>query len=121
MDEDTFLTAVYCIMDDACQTHCAAHKPRRPGVKPRMSDSEALTLALLAQWHPSRQETAVLRFAHRHWRGYFPRLLSQSASNRRCRDLWGTLAVVSAHLADQITAWGAARWCMPCSTPCPCP
>lgn len=109
MDENTFLTTVYCTVDDLYQTHCAPHKPRRPGVKPRMSDSEVLTLALLAQWHPSRQESAVLRFAHHHWRSYFPHLLSQSAFNRRCRDLWGTLAVVSAHLADQITAWGGGE------------
>ena len=35
---------------------------------------------------------AVSGSATRQWRGYFPRLVSQSASNRRARELYGVLA-----------------------------
>lgn len=71
-----------------------------------MSDSEVLTLAVLTQWHPAREETAVLRFAHRYWRGYFPRLLSQSAFNRRSRDVCGALAALATAVGRRI----AHRW-----------
>ena len=36
-------------------------------------------------------ERAFLRYVEHHWRAYFPRVLSQSAYNRRCRDLAGVL------------------------------
>ena len=50
IDLDTFLTTVYDITDTLYQRDYAPHKPARPGKKPELSDSEVLTLALLAQW-----------------------------------------------------------------------
>lgn len=48
LDLDTFLTVVYCTVDDLYQTHFAAAKPPRPGKVAELSDSEVLTLILLA-------------------------------------------------------------------------
>jgi hypothetical protein len=98
IDVDTFLTTVYCVVDDLYQAHYAAQKPVRRGAAPEMSDSEVLTVVILAQWQQDRSEAAFLRYAHAHWRGYFPRLLTQSAFNRRARDVWGVLC----HLGPQV-------------------
>ncbi len=73
LDVDTFLTTVYCIVDELYQRHYAPHKPRRPGPRPEMSDSEVLTVTILAQWQQDRSERAFLKYAGRHWRGYFLR------------------------------------------------
>jgi hypothetical protein len=105
LDLDTFLITVYCDVDDLYQAHFAAAKPRRPGPAVRVSDSEVLTLMLLGQWHPRRSERAFLRHVHQQWQSYFPRLLTQSAFNRRARDLWGVLC----RLGPLIAARGAAR------------
>jgi len=97
-DVDTFLTAVYCLVDDMYRLHAAPqrrHLPGRPGL---LSDSEVLTLMLLAQWQASGSERQFIAWAARHWRAYFPRLLSQSAFNRRARHLYGVLA----QLADWV-------------------
>jgi hypothetical protein len=94
LDLDTFLTVVYCPVDTLYHAHFAATKPVRPGKAAELSDSEVLTLALLAHWHPSRSERAVGRSAARHWRASVPRLLDQSAFNRRVRDLHGVLAAL---------------------------
>jgi hypothetical protein len=99
LDLDTFLTTVYCVVDDLWHEQFAALKPVRPGHKPELADSEVLTLMLLAQGHPRRSERAFVRYAARHWRGYFPRLLSQSAFNRRARDRGGVLGPLGAALA----------------------
>jgi hypothetical protein len=66
LDLDTFLTIVYCTVDELYQTQFAAAKPPRPGTAPTLSDSEVLTLLLLTQWHPSRSERAVGRYAAAH-------------------------------------------------------
>src|SRR5688572_30609540 len=94
LDLDTFLTAVYCVVDDLYRSEFARAKPARPGPRPRLSDGEVLTLAVLAQWQRGRSERAFLRYAGRHWRSDFPRLLSQSAFNRRARDLAGVLCAL---------------------------
>lgn len=106
LDLDTFLTTVYCIVDDLYRAHCAAHKPVRPGPTPTLSDSELLTLALVAQWQPHRSERAAIRHAAAHWRTYFPALLGQSGCNRRIRDLCGVLAALAPLLGARVAARG---------------
>jgi hypothetical protein len=104
LDLDTFLTTVYCIVDDLYQTHIAPHKAARPGKPPALSDSEVLTLAILAQWQPDRSERAFGVYAATHWRSYFPHLLSQSQFNRRVRDVCGVLCRLGPAQARALTA-----------------
>ena len=94
LDPATLITALYCVVDDVFKAMCAGSKPIRPGSRPELSDSEVLTLILLAQWRQDRSERAFLAYASTHLRAYFPRLLSQSAFNRRARDLMGVLCVM---------------------------
>ena len=104
LDLDTFLTALYSIVDDLYQQHYAPLKPRRPGRRPDLSDSEVLTLIICAQWH-GRSQRAFIRYAKEHWRSYFPRLLSPSACNRRSRDLTGVLTHMVARVAKEMAAY----------------
>ncbi len=57
LDLDTFLTALYTIVDDLYKQHCAHHKPIRPGRQPKLSDSEVLTLMIYNQWFGNSQES----------------------------------------------------------------
>ena len=100
---DTFLVALYTIVDELYARHVGPQRPRRPGRRPALSDSEVLTLALCAQWY-GRSERAFLRFAGRYWRAYFPRLLDQSAFNRRARDLAGALTQLVPLVAAELGA-----------------
>lgn len=102
LDTDTLLTTVYCLIDDWYRANLADRFAGRPGAKGKLSDSEVLTLAALAQWHGHRCETCFLRYARSHWLSYFPRLTSQSAVNRRVRQLWAALALLGPALARQI-------------------
>jgi hypothetical protein len=104
LDLDTFVTAVYDTVDALYQEQFAPQKPRRPGPRPRYSDSEVLTLALLAQYRPDRSERACLRYAATHWGAYFPQLPCQSTFNRRVRDLEGVLSALGPLVAQQVLA-----------------
>jgi hypothetical protein len=104
LDLDTFLTTVYCVIDDLYREQFAAARPVRPGVEPELSDSEVLTLAVLAQWQARNSESAFAEYVAAHWRAYFPRLLSQSAFNRRVRDLGGVLAGLGPAVASRLRA-----------------
>jgi len=107
LDLDTFLTALYTIVDDLYKRHCLQHKPSRPGRRPELSDSEVLTLTLCGQWFGTSQR-AFIRYVAEHWQSYFPTLLSQSAFNRRSRDLSGVLIVISYAVAEELGAYTSA-------------
>ena len=51
LDVDTFLTALYVIVDDCCQSH---QPKKRPGPKASPCESEVLTLAIFAASPGSR-------------------------------------------------------------------
>lgn len=101
-DTDTLLTTVYVYADDIYKERFAHLKPLRPGARPKVSDSEVLALAILAQWHPRRSESAFLRFVRKNWWRFFPVVLGQSSFNRRVRDLWGVLAAIGPEIARRV-------------------
>jgi Transposase DDE domain len=87
MDLDSFLVSLYVFVDDWWELDYSSKLPRRPGRPALLSDSEVLTLAIVAQWPRFRSERDFWRFAHAHLRSYFPNLVSQSQFNRRVRAL----------------------------------
>lgn len=95
-DLDTFLVAVSCQIDTMLQEMAL---PPRPGPPPRMTDSEVLTLAVIGHWR-SASERAVVRWAACALRAYFPVQLSQSAFNRRVRQLGQVCVAILTGLTD---------------------
>jgi len=104
LDLDTFLVALYTLVDDLYREKVQPLLPKRPGPSGALTDSELLTLGLLCHWGNWKSERAFLRWAHFHLKGYFPSLGSQSSFNRRLRQMWcvmgllyrqGALAVAS--------------------------
>src|ERR687898_2430079 len=86
MDLDSFLVTLYVLVDD-WWTENRYSVPSKPGRPALLSQSEVLTLAILAQWPRFRSERDFWRFAEAHLRPYFPKLCSQSQFNRRVRAL----------------------------------
>ena len=105
LDLETFLTALYVIVDDLYQSQLQPKMPARGGPPADMSDSEVLCLGLAAQWRsgvPWKTERGLLRYGHKHLRHLFPTLLSQSAFNRRLRRLWGACLLLQDAVAEQL-------------------
>src|SRR5260370_21083526 len=107
LDDDTFLTAVYTLVDDLYAGHFAALRAKLPGARPQVSDSEVLTLLLAAHWH-GWSERKLLRHAQTYWQHLFPRLLSRSAFKRRVRCLYGVFVHCILLLAAALGAQDAA-------------
>ncbi len=101
LDPATLITALYCLVDDLYREQFASRKPSRPGRRPQLSDSEVLTLMLLGQWRADRSERAFLSYAEVYLRSFFPKLLSQSAFNRRARDLMGVVCAMGPAISQQ--------------------
>src|SRR5215211_3276523 len=99
MDLDSFLVSLYVHIDDWWKLNRSLEPPKtgRPAL---LTDSEVLTLAILAQWPRFRSERDFWRFAWAHLRSYFPNLCSQSQLNRRIRALEPELRALQRSLAE---------------------
>jgi hypothetical protein len=86
VDLDSFLVSLYVLIDDRWKPD-RSFEPPKTGRPALLSDSEVLTLAVLAQWPRFRSERDFWRFASAHLRPYFPNLCSQGQFNRRVRAL----------------------------------
>lgn len=103
MDLEAFLTLLYVLVDDWYKGYVAGHKRHGAGAKPRMSDSEVLTVAIAGQWRagvPWQSERGLVRYMQAHGKGMFPTMLQPSGFNQRVRYLWGAFILLQQAVAD---------------------
>src|SRR3982750_2279567 len=101
VDVDTFLTALYVMVDDFCQSR---QPKRQPGPEHSLSESEVLTLAIFARWSRFTSERDFYRYATGHLREAFPTLPDRSQFNRSVRSCTEIIAEVALHLAQVLEA-----------------
>ena len=106
LDMDTFLTALYVIVDDFHKSR--PPNVRRPGPDASLSDSEVITLAIFARFSRFASERDFHRYAQSNLRDAFPTLPERSQLNRRVRSLAGLLEEVALHLAEVMGSRGDA-------------
>jgi hypothetical protein len=80
---DTFITILYVMVDDFCQSQQPTER-QRPG--PQRPCSEVIMLALFGQWAQFPSERAFYRYTERHLRSAFPTLPDRSQFNRLQRE-----------------------------------
>ena len=96
LDVDTFLTALYVIADDFCQSH---RPKKRPGPTASLSESEILTLSIFARFCRFASERDFYRYAKSNLRDAFPTLPDRSQFNRCVRSQAGLVEELALYLA----------------------
>jgi hypothetical protein len=103
VDVDTFLTTLYVIVDDFCQSHPPKH--RRPGPDASLSSGEVVTLAIFSRWSRFTSERDFYRYATRYRVcDAFPTLPHRSQFNRLVRAHLDLIEAVALHLAEMMEA-----------------
>ena len=102
MSVETFLTVLYCVIDELYQTHAPHLLAGKVGAKPEFSDSEVLTLMIAQHWCGFQKEATWLRFVQNNYLDLFPRLLDQSQFNRRARNLYWLLNSLRQKILQQM-------------------
>ena len=103
MDQDTFLTTLYVMIDDFCQSQGFAEK-HRPGPAASLSCSEVVTLAVFGQWAQFPSERAFYRYAVCHLRPAFPTLPEREQFNRLQRQQRDVIVAFSLYLVEHMQA-----------------
>lgn len=105
VDVDTFLTALYVVVDTFCQTRPPAH---RRGPAAALDRSEGVPLALFSQWAHFPSERAFYRYAQCHLRPAFPTLPACSQFSRQVRAQQPHVVAFALYLAQRLGAATAA-------------
>src|SRR3954453_22929982 len=105
IDVDTFLTALYVVVDNFCQSLMQKERPRRHhGPDASLSPSEVVTLAIFARWGRFASERDFYRYADVCLRDAFPTLPDRSQFNRSVRLRLGLIEDTALHLAALLGA-----------------
>ena len=93
-------TVMYVLVDELYQVHVQPHD-HRPGPRADFTESELLTVALVAEVIGLDEETAILGYLRRNHSRLFPLLPERTRSNRRRRALGEALNT----LRRQVQGW----------------
>jgi hypothetical protein len=119
-DLDTLVTALYVTVDDMLIEHPEVVPPSPPGGWPaKTSNSEMITLAVMAALWGITNEHRWVRYAKKHLTSYFPHIPNQPGYNKRLRRLAETIVFVREVLARQCDQWSDGVWVAD-STPVEC-
>lgn len=90
MDLDTLIIAVFCLVDDTLTQLYPGQRLRQRGPRPRMTDSEVMTLEIIGEYLELDRERALLDYFRRHWSHYFPQLgqIHRTTFTRQAANLW---------------------------------
>ena len=107
LDKATVLTTIFTIVDDTMKASSAIQNAlNRPGIDPKLSDSEVVTVALYQELIGEPREDHFFRLHSEGLREYFPDLNERSRYNRRKRDLWSVILAIRISL---LIALGASE------------
>ncbi len=102
VDTDTFLTALYVMVDDFCKVELSPEKS--PGPKASLTRSEVVTLAIFGQWSNFGSERGFYRYAKHRLRPAFPTLPYRGQFNRMLRRHYSVIVAFFRHLVELMRA-----------------
>jgi hypothetical protein len=90
MDLDTFIIAVFCVLDEAIPRVTGGHRLRERGPDPTLADSEVLTMEVVGEYLGLVQDSAVFAYFRQHYVHFFPALarLHRTTFVRQAANLW---------------------------------
>lgn len=102
---EEFIIVVFCCVDDAWAEVTLGQTIRARGFAPALSDSEVLTMEIVAEYQGIDTDQAIWQYFRRHWLEWFPRLGSRCTFVRQAANLWQYKTLLQRHLAAQLGAF----------------
>src|SRR5690349_22543872 len=90
MDLDTFIIAVFCVVDEAVPHVTDGHRLRQRGPQPVLADSEVITMEVVGAYLGLEQDSALFAYFRQHYAHFFPalRTLHRTTFARQAANLW---------------------------------
>ena len=101
MDLETFIIAVFCIVDDFVRDLCHGRRLRQRGPAPVLADSEVLTVEITGEFLGLDTDHGLHAHFRRHFGHLFPglRTIHRTTFLRQAANLWAVKQALWQHLA----------------------
>jgi Transposase DDE domain len=105
MSMEDFIIAVYCLVDETLKKLLGDQKLRQRGFKPNLSDSEMITMEVVAEFLGIDTDKGAWEYFRGHWHAWFPSLGSRSNFAKHAANLWNVTQHIQKELARQLGAF----------------
>jgi hypothetical protein len=99
-----FIIAVFCKIDELLKEITQTHQVRTKGFAPALSDSEVMTMEIVAEYQGIDTDVGIWKYFRDHWQEWFPALKSRTTFVRQAANLWQYKAMLQEKLAAQLGA-----------------
>lgn len=103
MNLDDFIITCFCVIDEMLPAVLGTQTLRRCGRRPRLSDSEVITMEIVAAYLGLTQDQAIYDYFRQHYTHFFPALqrLHRSSFVRQAANLWALKERLWCKLRDE--------------------
>jgi hypothetical protein len=85
---ENYIIEVFCLVDDMLKNLTKMKKLRQRGFKPRLLDSEMITMEIVAEFVGIDTDKGAWEYFRNHWLDLFPHLGSRSNYAKHASNLW---------------------------------
>jgi Transposase DDE domain len=98
VDLNTFIISVFCLIDDHLKGRHRSYRSRGPA--PKLSDSEVITMEIVAEFLGIDTDKAIYTYFKRHYPHYFPKIreIHRTTFTRQAANLWKVKEMLWQHL-----------------------
>ncbi len=105
MSLDDFIIRIYCLIDLTLKNLMSTQKLRQRGFEPHLSDSEIMTMEIVAEFLGIDTDKGAWEYFTQHWQDWFPALGSRANYAKQAANLWNIVQHIQALLAQQLGAF----------------
>lgn len=105
MSVEEFIIAVYCLVDDVMKELLKSKNLRQRGFNPALTDSEMITMELVAEFQGIDTDKGAWEYFCNHWRALFPNLGSRANFAKHAANLWNMKQQIQKALAGRMGAF----------------
>lgn len=105
MSIEEFIINTFCLVDDYTKKVLNGKELRQRGFKPKLSDSEVITMEIVAEFQGIDTDKGAWKYFCNHWRELFPELGSRSNFAKHSANLWKIKQELQKELAKQLGAF----------------
>ena len=101
MDLNTFVVSVFCLVDDRLKGRQRSYRSRGPS--PKLSDSEVITMEVVAEFLGIDTDKGIYLYFKRHYPHYFPKIreIHRTTFARQAANLWKVKEHLWQHLLER--------------------
>lgn len=104
MSLEDFIITVFCLVEENFHQVLESRKLRSRGFAPKLSDTEVITMEIVAEFLGVDTDKGIWSYFKNHWQSWFPALGSRCNFVRQAANLWKVKQCMQEKIAEQLNA-----------------